>query len=221
MNSKAQSAKVWIGGGAAGLVVVALLGWFAVISPQLSSTSAIKDQTASVEMQNVVLEGKVSKLRNQNDQLKSLTTTLDRAQQELPSDSGLPDYTRQLIQQANTTGVTLGGISAGAPTAVLSSGATASSGAVNGPAGHLFSIPINLVSSGTLPQNRAFLKAIQSVGPRRALVTAAQFAPGTTGSATPAAVGQVNMTLQLLVYVAPQTPADEAALQRQLAKANG
>jgi TolA-binding protein len=114
-----------------------------------------------------------------------------------------------------------------------------------GPAGQIYSIAVTVVGTGTMAANRALLSKIEKQGPRRALVTSASFAPvvvpvvtpvdgsdatvGTTetGAAvtTPpappvAAIQLWTMTVQLQVFVAPQSPDEKAAMASET-KSNG
>jgi hypothetical protein len=162
-------------------------------------------------MANVVLAHKVSSLRKQNNELGTLTDQLAAKNLELPSDSSLQDYTRQLIAQAKLSGVSLESITAGA---VALAGPTAGLMNVGNPAGKLFQIPVSVSTLGSLMANRALLKAIQDAGPRRSLVTSVQFTPNQ--SKVPNIDTSSTMTLQTVVFVAPQTPAAEAALEKQL-----
>jgi hypothetical protein len=154
-----------------------------------------------------------------------------------------------------------------APTSTAPAGA-APSGATN-----LYSIPVTVVATGPLADQRTLLDAIHAQGPRGALVSSVQFAPApevagrsggepgdaqpsgatdtsgatsTSGSNAVRATGSggaasaagaapatstsgvqpggaaaadrmpVTMTVQMAVFVAPQTPDDEAALREQL-----
>jgi hypothetical protein len=216
MKGKVLSPRQWIAGGAVSAVLLAALGWFLLVSPELSSVSSLKSQTADVNLQNTTTEHKVTLLRKQNDQLATLTTTLSQKTEELPSDSSVQVYTRQLVAQAALSGVALTSITAGAPT--ISNGNAVASTAVAGanPAGKLFAIPISITGQGSLAGQRALITAIQKAGPRRALVTSVQFAPSTATKAQNIDAS-TQMTLQLSIFVAPQTPDAEAALEKQLA----
>lgn len=215
---KTQSHRVWVGGGAVGAVALAAIGWFALIGPEMSGAASVRAQTADVQSQNIVLQSKVNRLRAQADQLPLLTGELQQAQTALPSDSGLPAYTRQLLAQATKAGVRLTGITAGTPSLVtpgLAGAATAAPASAN-PAGHIFTIPVNVISTGSLVKQRALLEAIQQIGPRRALVTSTQFAPTTTSAKATSIDTSTTMTVLLQVFVAPQTPQAAAEFATQL-----
>lgn len=216
MATGTQSSKTWLGGAAAGAAALTALGWFAVIGPEMSGTSAIKHQTSDARADTALLQVKVNRLRAENDKLAVLGSTLREARRGLPVDSDLPAYTRQLLSQATKAQVSVTGITVGAPVTASIAGSAATGTIPTGnPAGHLFAIPINVVATGTLADERAFLHSIQVTGPRRALVTSLQFASGSTGKVTSVDAG-TTLTAQLQVFVAPQTPTAEAQLRKQL-----
>lgn len=96
-----------------------------------------------------------------------------------------------------------------------------------GPAGQLYSITVNVVGNGTMTAQRELLSLIEKAGPRRALVTSASFAPASGATAgAPAAAGPTDastlwtMTATLQIFVAPQSPDQQAAISAEL-KGNG
>lgn len=136
------------------------------------------------------------------------------------------------------------GTGAAAPASGSASDAGSSSGtdAAKASAAGLFTIPVTLIADGTFGDLQALLGNIQTAGARGALISSAQFAPaaGADGSAAsanaagpaagagavapaPPAAGPaaakaapMTMTVQLAVFVAPQTPQAAAALHQQL-----
>ncbi|MDQ2836224.1 MAG: hypothetical protein M3Y42_14925 [Actinomycetota bacterium] len=216
MSELRQSRRAWYAGGAAAAAALIALGWFVVIGPETASTASIKNQTADAATQNLVLRGKVSSLKAQDKKLPTLLSQLAEVQRELPSGSGMSAYLTQVMAQAQAAGVTLTSVTAGAPTVVTSG--TAASAIVANPAGHLFSIPVNLVGDGSLAQQRKLLTAIQTAGPRRSLVISVGYTPVTAATSGGSAVQSIDvhttMSVKLQVFVAPQSPADEAALKQ-------
>lgn len=213
-----QDKRVWLGGGALVAVLIAVASWFAVIHPQLSSAASLRTQAAEADAQNSLALVKVATLRNQAKDLGSLTAALTSALEALPPTSGLPAFTRQLSAQAKTSHVTVSGISIGSVNVTGSAGATTtapSNAAPTSAAGGLYAIPVTITSSGRLAGELAFLTAIQTVGPRRALVTSTQFAPG-SGAKEASIDGSATVTVQLSVFSAPLNPAQAAQLQKLL-----
>ena len=223
-----QNQRLWLGGGAGVMVLILLVAWFGLINPQLTSTASIRDQSDSAQMQNNVLQAKNNKLRKENDDVANLRAGLAAALAELPSDGGLPAFTRQLSAQATANSVTLTSVIVGAalplaavaaaPAAPVTGAATTAPVTPVTPvtsAGGLVQIPVSVVATGLGKNDIAFLKAIQVTGPRRALVTASQLVP-TGGSAATGIDGPCTLSLTMTVFSAPLAPAAQAALQKLL-----
>ncbi|MGI8665514.1 MAG: hypothetical protein ACR2N4_05725, partial [Jatrophihabitans sp.] len=79
----------------------------------------------------------------------------------------------------------------------------------------LYAVPVTVTVTGNAAQVQAFLRKVQYVGPRRALVTSLQMAPG-AGAKTISIDSLASSTVQLTVFVAPQSSAAQAQLQKQL-----
>jgi len=218
MNGRMQSQRSWVISGIAVAVVIALGSWFFLINPERSSTNSLHSQAADTELQNDLLAAKVASLRKQNDKLDELNRTLATKLQGLPAEPEVQEYTRQLITQSALSQVSLAGIVAGSPTVGSASLATGSAAVAN-PAGKLFTIPLSVTTFGSLQQQRNLLAAIQKVGPRRGLITAVEFTPvsGTKGASSSSVDTIDQMVTQISIFVAPQTPAEEAALEKQVA----
>lgn len=204
--------RFWIGGSFLIAALLVAVSWLFLISPKLSDASSLRGSAASADTQNIVLQSKLAKLKKANDNKAQLIVSLAQSLAALPTDSGLPDFTRQLSLQATANGVSLTSLAIGTISPV------GPNGAVNptpGTGSHLFAIQVTLTSDGTAKQQWAFLTAVQSAGPRRALVSSVQFAPGT--SATEGSLdGASTMTTQLTIYSAPVTAAAKAQLTKQL-----
>jgi hypothetical protein len=236
--SSFQNRRMWIGGGAIAALLLAAIGWFLFISPELSSASDQHNQANAVRQQNEDLQQSLKTLQEKSARLGEYTSALRRALEALPSDSGLPEFTRQLSSQAHANGVTLtsvvvGGITAVAPataptvaptddsstptptdSAEPTTDATASAEPATA-AGGLYSVQVTIQSTGSLAHQESFLHAVQVAGPRRALITATQLAPA-SGGKTSSLDAATNVTTQLTVFSAPQTPDQVAQLNKLL-----
>jgi hypothetical protein len=217
-----QDKRAWLGGGAILAVLIAAVSWFMVISPERSSTASFRTQVSESQLQNAVTQSKVAKLRAESQNLAKLTAALTAAFNALPKASGLPAFTRQLNAQAAASHVSVTSIAIGAITGVSADGTTVTPGAAPATtpdttpsgtspsgtpapataAGGVFAIPVTVISSGSLTHELAFLKAIQTLGPRRALVTSTQFTPIAAAVAPPIDKAS-TVTAQLIVFSAP------------------
>jgi len=162
-----------------------------------------------------VLQQKVAGLQRQNQKLGSLTTSLRDLVAALPFDSGLPAFTRQVSRQAVQSAVTITSVTVGSisPVNGTAAGGTSTSG-TGSATGKVFAIPITLISTGSAAHQFAFLKAIQVDGPRRALVSSTQLAPG--GSEGTSVKGASTMTTQLTVFTTPLSSLQQAELEKLL-----
>lgn len=277
--------QAWVAGGVAGVVVIAAAGWFLLISPQFDDKAEADQRLADAQTQNIVLQKRLDTLRDKASHADDLKSQLAELFKAVPGQHDIEGFTRQLTGFASDAGVTITSISPTAPsqvtlpeteapsapatsapaagdTATTSPDATTGETAPpppteTGPAGHLYSITVTVVTTGGMSGQRAFLAAIETEGARRALVTGTSFSPiidsatnpavgadapaqgdgtvegdsGTEGAAgDPAATstepppppppsateGQWTLTTQLLVFVAPQSPGQEAQLLDQL-----
>jgi hypothetical protein len=212
-----QSERVWIAGGLAAAIVVGAAAWFGVIHPELSSASGLKTQRAGAESQNTVLLVKTNKLRADSKNLQNLSADLAKRLKQLPTDSAYPELTAQLYSQAAVAHVSLSSIVIGGATVVtapLAGAATAHAG--TNPAGSIFTVPITVISDGTLAAQKQFLDLVQHTAPRAALVTSTKLLPGAQQSASSIVAGS-SMTTDFSVFVAPKSPQVAAQLAKQLA----
>ena len=231
MSSRIQDKRLWLGGGAAIAVLIVVAGWFFVINPELTAAASYRDQTDAAAQQNAVLQAKNAKLMIENGQAATLREGLAASLAELPFDSGLPEFTRQVSAQATAssvalTSVVVGGAAAVPPAAgdVAATTAAAATDAATTTAATptaaaattgLVAIPITLVATGLGSDLTAFITAIQVDGPRRALVTDSQMAPA-GGDAAAGIQGNSTLTLQLTIFSNPLSPDAQAALEKLL-----
>ena len=219
MRASTQDKRLWLCGGAIVAVLIVLLGWFYVIHPELSAASSHRDQAESARTQNIVLEGKNNKLKVQNDDAAALRAGLAAALAELPYDSGLPEFTRQVSAQATEHSMLLSSIVVGNAVPVVGpstdDAGTTDTAATAAASTGLVTIPITVIATGLGSSQLAFLTALQVTGPRRALVTAVQIAPLGGGEAV-GSDAESTMTLQLTVFSAPLSPAAQTELEKLL-----
>jgi hypothetical protein len=234
--SALKSDRTWMVGGAVAGLVIAALAWLLVVNPELSNASSLDEQTLASQTQNISLQSKLHRLQADNANKDALVASLREARTELPIDSSLADFTRQLTGYAAKNGVSISGITAGEPAAMTSAapvaapapaagtGSTTATGSAAGapaartsgtslvsPAGQLYGLPLTVVVKGRAANDLAFLADVQGPARRAALVSGAQLTGDTTKRD-----GTMQLTIQLQVFVAPQAPSAVDALLDRL-----
>jgi Tfp pilus assembly protein PilO len=172
--------RIWIFAGAIVVVLLSVASWFLLISPKYADAADIRGQTETSRIQQVALEHKIADLRQQSAQLPTFRAALKKSQQALPSDSGMPDFLRQLQTSGNRAKVSVSNISVVTPQLVKDSTT-------------LYEVPITLTAKGTTDKLGVFLVQLQNVQPRAVLVESANL---TSQSATKA---QLDLTLNAFV----------------------
>ena len=225
---KTQMERVWTFAGLVLALLLVLIGYVMLISPQKSKTNAAKSQTATVQSSNQRLESKIVALRDQSKNLAKYQSDLQLAELALPATSGLPDFLRTLQSIGNATLTTVSSLTVGAPTDVSSvagssahansgsNGAAKSSAASAGGAA-VYALPINAQVSGSSSALDAFLTQLQTVQPRAVLIS--QLTESTAGAASgtnSSASAPTGTTLQLTMqaFVAPSSAAERARLSQ-------
>lgn len=196
--------RPWIAGGVLAALVLAAVTWFLVVGPTRSDARTLRDDTAAVQQQNAALQAKADVLRAQAENRGELESGVRDALSALPSDVALPDFNRELAQHAAARGVALTSISVGAAAAP---GVAGVAGETAAPAG-LLGVPITIQTTGPALNQLFFLRDVQEVGPRAALVSAASMAAlenaDTDASAT--------LTTQLTVFASTLSARDAELL---------
>lgn len=234
-TTDAQKTKLILGGGVAGAVLLAAVGWLMLIHPKLSDASELNDQADGVRQQNTVLQAKISKLADASKNLTGLTAQLRAAANALPSSDALADFNTQIAGYAAQSRVKITSVTAADPQAfaggasapAASADDSASSTAATPPAaasaatasGQIYSIQVTLVSTGSGAAQVKFLHAVQ-YGARSALVTTCAIAPEASSSVS-SFQASTTMTTTMLLFVQPLAPAAQAKLLKQLGENSG
>jgi hypothetical protein len=204
--------RIWILGGVIAALLITAFAWFFVISSQKDQTNSLTSQTELSQTQGLKLRSELSQLKADNVNLPKYQAALATAQLALPSDSGIPDFLRQLQSVGAATGISITNVAVATPTTLAgatsaaatadsdSSGTTTPKTSTTTPtakAAAVYSVNITLIASGTTEQLNAFIKQLQQVQPRAVLVTSVTEAPGSTG--------QLALTISMQAFVAPST----------------
>ena len=226
-HERTAAERLWLFGGVVVVALVAVAGWFLVVSPELDKASSTHDSASSAQDANLLTQQRVDHLRQQAGEMSALTSQLNAAYTALPPTADLDEFTRQLSTYAQDSRVRLTSITVSGPTATsatgpasgpASGGTSASTGAPADTAvvGQTYSFDVSVVSSGAASDQQTFLQRVQR-GARAALVTSAALAPpGGSSVAQPANSSTSTLTIELQVYVEPKSPQDQADLQKLL-----
>jgi Tfp pilus assembly protein PilO len=175
--------RIWIFAGTLVVVLLSVASWFLLISPKYTDAADIRGQTETSRMQQVTLEHKIADLQQQSTKLPTFRAALKKSQQALPSDSGVPDFLRQLQTSGNRAKVSVTNITVATPQLVK--GFTS-----------LYQVPITLNAGGSTAALSVFLVQLQNVQPRAVLVESANL------TAADSSTAQLNLTLNAFVAAA-------------------
>lgn len=194
--------RPWVIAGVLAALVLTAVTWLLIVGPTRSEARTLRDDTTAVRQQNAALAAKTAELRRQAENRDELETGVRNALGALPDDVALPDLNRELSRHAAARGVELSSISVGAAVAPGQGAA----GAV-APTG-LLGVPITIQTRGPALSQLYFLRDVQEVGPRAALVSAASITALENGSVDDAA----TLTTQFTVFAASLSPRDRELL---------
>jgi Tfp pilus assembly protein PilO len=180
----------------AGTLVVALLLWVALVSPQNSKLSSLQTQQTQLQSQQTALQGKLASLRTEQRKLSTSCADLQKITTQIPSvqnptdvDAEESSFESQFNALAASTGVALSQFSGFAPatTAATAPAATTPSGTTPG----VVAVPTNLAVTGTYAQMVAFVNGLDTF-PRlfviqKFVLSFGAVAPGSAGATSASA----------------------------------
>ncbi len=118
--------KAWLVISILGVLVILLLGWFLLISTQLSNVSTLQEETETAQMQTQTLRAREAALTKQLADLPALEAELARLYEQLPNDADVADLVRQIDAANQTAGVRVVDFTVDPPTALTLPEAVAS-----------------------------------------------------------------------------------------------
>jgi Tfp pilus assembly protein PilO len=160
-----SNTRPWILGAAALSVLLAVAGWFLLISPERSKAADLKAQRATQLDRNQQLQLDIAQLKAEFNSLPAKQAELAKIKQQLPNNPALPTLVRSLTNIANQSGAGLTSVAPGPPAAVA-----ATTGATSAAPAGLVAIPVTIVVDGTYAQNELFLQKLQNAVTRAFLV---------------------------------------------------
>lgn len=194
-----QSIKTWIGATVVLAVLIAIAGWFLLISPTKAATADTRSNIDTETNRTVTLTKALASLKAQFEGLDASRTALADVMVQVPTSADTSAFRRVLEERASTTGVTLMSLQTGTAAAVVQaaqgtagaagSGASATSTATPSPSPApsaaptapstvttasgqtLVGVPLQMTVVGTYDAARGFVASLQGTEGRLFLVT--------------------------------------------------
>jgi Tfp pilus assembly protein PilO len=158
---------------AGGALVVALILWVALISPQNSKLSSLQAQSVMLQTQEAGVQARLESLQSEGLKLSSNCADLQKISTQIPSvqtptdiDAQESSFESQFNQLAATSGVTLAQFSGFAPATTTTGGAAATTGTTGatpvGTTAGVTAVPTTLTVQGDYAQMTAFVNGLDS-----------------------------------------------------------
>ncbi|MGP0107346.1 MAG: hypothetical protein ACLPR9_00510 [Acidimicrobiales bacterium] len=187
--------------GAGGLVVAVLL-WAILVSPQNSKLSSLKTQQTQLQTQQATLQAKLDALKSEKQQLSGRCADLQKIATQIPTVQSPTDiaaeestFESQFNGLASTSGVNLVAFSGFAPATTTAGTAAAATPAVGTPAGgtpaggattgDVTAVPTTLSVTGNYGQMVSFINGLDTF-PRLFVIQKFVLAYGTSATASTA-----------------------------------
>ncbi|HEU5110613.1 MAG TPA: type 4a pilus biogenesis protein PilO [Micromonosporaceae bacterium] len=184
-----HAARIWALAGVLAGAALILIGWFLLIGPQRAETGSLHERVTASEDQAIVLQRRLTELREQAEQLPRYRAELAANRKALPAVPDTPDFVRDVQAAGEQTGVAVTGVNVGEPTSGSEDDPAAGTG--------VFTLPITLTCQGSASQIQSFLDQLQRERPRAVLIKAVALSPaGEDGDA-------LSANLRLDAFVAP------------------
>ncbi len=171
----------------AGALVVALLLYAILISPQSSKLTSLQTQETQLQTQQTALEAKLTALKAEKQNLTKSCADLEKIATQIPSvesptdvDAEESSFESQFNGLAETSGVTLTQFSGFAPASTTS--ATPAAGTQTSPAG-VVAVPTTLAVTGNYSQTTSFINGLDKF-PRLFVIQTFDLTFGTAAPST-------------------------------------
>lgn len=179
--------RLWQASGALAALILLAIGWFFLVGPQYSEAQALQDQAADAEARVVLQTQRLAELQNLNKRLAEFKAKLAVDRRALPTDSGMPDFLRQLQAAGARTGVTISSLIVGDPAQVP------------GASRDTYSFPLSITAAGGAAKVASFVEVLQRVQPRAVLVNSVN----STADNPLDPGGRVELSLSLVTFMTP------------------
>src|SRR5664280_2960439 len=181
--------KQWAALTAVLVLLILAAGWFLLVSPKRSATTALNATAAKQEQDNATVRTQIAALKAQALDLPKKQARLTEISARMPDNPALPSLIRALSDAADKAKVDLMSLSPSAPVA-LTAAVPATVGLATPPVA-VQQIPLALTVQGKFFQMEQFLSNLESL-PRAFVVTTLGVAPaGGSGPAAAGAAGRI------------------------------
>lgn len=208
MRALLDSPRRWLIATVVVCLILVLLGWFLVISPNNGRASATGDELSQIEGATQALKTKAAALQKQSAELDAKKAEYQTLSEKLPDDAGVAQILTQISSAAARAGVTVNSFTPGAPTPLVApvpaaapsstaeSGETASA-APAAPVSKLSYVPVTIAVEGSASQVSAFVTNLENIT-RAMLITNLDL---TTGGGDPG--GALTANIQGRIFMRP------------------
>ena len=203
------------------IVAIVAAGWFLLTAPKRSEAADLRTQAKGVEQDNARLVQTLEILKAEQAELPSQRALLAKFRTQVPNNPALPSLIRDLTSAGRKVGVSIDAMSPQPPTAVVVAGpaapavagSTTADSSTTSPAwapapvaatpSSLYQVPLTLVVTGSYFELEQFVNRLETLE-RSFRVTGFTLSQP---SGTDAAPGDLSVTLQGQVFLAPTTVA--------------
>ena len=130
-----QSIKTWVGATVVVAILIAIAGWFLLISPTRAATADTRANIDSETSRTVTLTQALKTLKEQFANLDTTLASLKDVSVQVPTKGDDAAYRRILADRAKTSGVTVMSLNTGATTTVTPPAAAAGGSSTSGSTG--------------------------------------------------------------------------------------
>ncbi|HEY0217384.1 MAG TPA: type 4a pilus biogenesis protein PilO [Cellulomonas sp.] len=148
---------LWTAGTGLVAVLLVLIGWMLLISPQLGTAAASREEAQKTADSNALLRARLVALAEDHANLAALQAELDTLHSQFPTGLELPDFVRRLAALADESGAVVQSVTRSEPVARADVSA-------------VWEVPVSLTVVGSHDQILAYVDRLQGVDDRLFLV---------------------------------------------------
>jgi Tfp pilus assembly protein PilO len=183
---------------AGGALIVSLLLWVVLVSPQNSKLASLQAQSVTLVGQETALQAKLSSLRSESQKLSGNCVDLQKISAQIPSVQTPTDinaeessFESQFNDLAATSGVTLAQFSGFAPAGTSATSAQPTTGGSSTTPSGVTAVPTTLTVQGDFGQMTSFINGLDSF-PRLFIIQKLTLAFGAASSGSSGASGSTS-----------------------------